>query len=73
MNERTIAIGSEELKRIPTRVGVSSGAEKPAANIGAARASLINVLITDENTASRMLDILDNESSAESEAHSVKS
>jgi deoxyribonucleoside regulator len=68
MNERTIAIGSEELKRIPTRVGVSSGAEKPAANIGAARASLINILITDENTASRMLDILDNESSAKSEA-----
>jgi deoxyribonucleoside regulator len=68
MNERSIAIGSEELLSVPNRVGVSSGAEKAAANIGAARASLINILITDENTASRMLDILDNESSAKSEA-----
>ncbi|MGH3088849.1 MAG: sugar-binding transcriptional regulator, partial [Rubrobacteraceae bacterium] len=61
MNERSIAIGSEELKRIPTRVGVASGPEKPAANIGAARSGLLNVLITDEDTAAKMLDILDNE------------
>ena len=73
MNTRSIAISSEELLDVPNRVGVSSGAEKAVANIGAGRASLINVLITDANTASRMLDILDNESSANSEAQSAGS
>lgn len=61
MNERSISVSTEELKRVPTRMGVSSGAEKPLANIGAARSSLLNVLITDEDTASKMLDILDDE------------
>ena len=61
MNERSIAISSEQLPRVTNRVGVSSGAEKPMANIGAARSSLLNVLITDEDTAVGMLDILDDE------------
>lgn len=61
MNERSIAIGSEELLNIPNRIGVSSGPEKPLASIGAARSDLINVLITDEDTARRMLEILDDE------------
>ncbi len=63
INERSISIGTEELQRVPTRIGVSAGAEKPAANIGAARSSLINVLITDEDTARRMLGILNDENS----------
>lgn len=62
MNERSIATGYEELKRIPDRIGVGSGPEKPPANIGAARSGLINVLITDEETAGKMLDILETES-----------
>lgn len=66
MNERSIAIGSEELLQVPNRIGVSSGPEKPAANIGAARSNLLNVLITDEDTASAMVDILNNESSVSS-------
>jgi hypothetical protein len=49
------------LSGVPNRVGVSSGAEKPRTNIGAARSSLLNVLITDEETAGKMLDILDEE------------
>ena len=61
MNERSIATSSEQLQRVPNRVGVSSGAEKPTANIGAARSSLLNVLITDEGTAGKMLEILDDE------------
>lgn len=64
MNERSISIDSEELKNIPTRIGVSSGPEKPLANIGAALSGLLNVLITDENTARNMLDILDDHSPA---------
>jgi len=61
MNERSIAIGSEGLLNIPGRIGVASGPEKPEGNIGAARSGLINVLITDEDTARKMLEILDSE------------
>jgi len=61
MNERSIAIGSEGLLNIPCRIGVSSGPEKPKANVGAARSGLLNVLITDEDTARKMLEILDSE------------
>lgn len=61
MNERTIAIEFEEMKAIPNRVGVSGGPDKALGNIGAVRAGLLNVLITDEDTAREMLDILNNE------------
>ncbi len=64
MHERTIAVGFEEMKRIPNRIGVSSGSHKPLANIGAARSGVLNVLVTDEDTARMMLDILDAEVSA---------
>jgi deoxyribonucleoside regulator len=76
MNARSIAISSEQLSRVPNRVGVSSGTEKPMANIGAARSSLLNVLITDEDTALRMLEILEDEDAppapAQNEAHSTR-
>ena len=58
MNERTIAIDSEALLNIPKRIGVSSGPEKPEANVGAARSGLVNSLITDEDTARKMLKIV---------------
>ena len=66
MNERSIAIGSEELLGVPNRIGVSSGPEKPEASIGAARSGLLNVLITDEDTARKMLEILNSEQPATS-------
>jgi DNA-binding transcriptional regulator LsrR (DeoR family) len=62
MNERSISIGMEDMLNIPSRVGVSSGPEKPLANIGAARSKLLNVLITDEDTAMQMIGFLDSES-----------
>jgi DNA-binding transcriptional regulator LsrR (DeoR family) len=61
MNERTIALGFEDLKGIPNRIGVSGGMHKVRPNIGAARAGLINVLITDHDTARQMLGILRSE------------
>jgi DNA-binding transcriptional regulator LsrR (DeoR family) len=61
MNERTIAVEFEEMKAIPNRIGVSGGPTKAPANIGAVRAGLLNVLITDEDTATEMLNILNNE------------
>jgi deoxyribonucleoside regulator len=64
MNERMIAMEAENIKRIPSRVGVSWGSQKVVANLGAARSGLLNVLITDEDTARQMLDILSGERSA---------
>jgi deoxyribonucleoside regulator len=61
MNERTIAIGFEDIKGIPNRIGISGGMHKVRPNIGAARAGLLNVLITDDDTAREMLDILESE------------
>lgn len=61
MDERTIAIGFEEMKSIPDRIAVSGGPHKVLPNIGAIRAGLINVLLTDEKTAKDMLRALANE------------
>ncbi len=61
MNERTIAIDLEDIKGIPNRIGVSGGMHKVRPNIGAARAGLINVLITDQDTAREMLGIIKSE------------
>ena len=61
MTGRTIAIGFEEMRAIPNRVGVSGGPGKALANIGAVRAGLLNVLITDQDTAAEMLAILNAE------------
>jgi DNA-binding transcriptional regulator LsrR (DeoR family) len=63
MNEWTIAIGFEKMRAIPNRIGVSGGPGKALANIGAVRAGLLNVLITDEDTAAEMLAILEGEES----------
>ena len=76
MNERSIAWAQTVAGRTQSRRG-ELGTEKPKANIGAARSSLLNVLITDEDTANKMLDILEDEgpepSPARSEAGSVRS
>lgn len=58
MSERTIALDFESMKRIPTRIAVSPRVEKALANIGAARSGLVNVLVTDEDAARKMLEIL---------------
>ncbi len=67
LNERIIGLKFEDLINIPTRVGVSWGLQKTLANIGAAQSGLINVLITDENTARKMLDVQSGESPAYSQ------
>jgi deoxyribonucleoside regulator len=69
MNERTVAVGFGDMRRISHRIGVSWGADRPLANIGAVRSGLLNVLITDEDAASRMVEILDSESPAVSSTH----
>lgn len=58
INDRIIGLDAGDLRNIPLRVGVSWGVQKAAANVGAARSGLINVLVTDENTAREMLNML---------------
>lgn len=67
MDERTIAIDFEAMKEIPARIAVSAGAHKVRPNIGAVRAGLLNVLITDEATARAMLGVLTEEDGEDGE------
>jgi deoxyribonucleoside regulator len=55
MNERVIGLAIEDLKKIPVRVGVAGGIEKSEAILGTLRQGYINVLITDESAALRIL------------------
>lgn len=51
LNERIIGIDLEQLRRIPRVVGVAGGPEKLDAIRAALRGKLVNVLITDQQTA----------------------
>lgn len=59
INDRIIGITLEQLKKVPKVVGVSGGPEKVAALQGALRGGLIDVLITDSVTATRLLESSD--------------
>jgi deoxyribonucleoside regulator len=61
MNRRTIGLGFEDFRRVGARVAMGWGASKALPNIGAARAGITNVLVTNEDTAREMLAILDDE------------
>ncbi|MGA2478547.1 MAG: sugar-binding transcriptional regulator [Spirochaetia bacterium] len=56
-NERVIGIDPQQLKKIPTRIGVAAGALKAEAILGAVRGGWINILITDEEAALRLLSL----------------
>jgi len=56
INERVVGISSEELMRVPRRVGVAGGARKLEAIRAALLGGWINVLITDTDTAQALLD-----------------
>ncbi|MGH7764978.1 MAG: sugar-binding transcriptional regulator [Candidatus Dormibacteraceae bacterium] len=55
LDERLIAIEWEVLRRIPLVVAMASGLEKRDAILGALRAGVMKVLITDETTARAVL------------------
>lgn len=54
INERVFAIDYDSYQKIPVRVGIAGGAEKTQAIIGAIKGKLINVLITDLETAQQL-------------------
>ena len=58
LEERTVAAGGDAMRRAALRVGVGWGAAKALPSIGAIRAGLINTLVTDEECARAMLDII---------------
>ena len=51
INDRVFAIDYDSYKKIPLRIGVGGGSEKISAITGAINGKLINVLITDYDTA----------------------
>ncbi len=55
INRRVVGITLEELKAIDTVVGVAGGEKKGETILGALRGGFINVLITDETAARRVL------------------
>lgn len=57
IEDRAITISFEELKSIPLVVAVVTGQEKASAILGALRSGAVDVLITDEQTASSVLEL----------------
>lgn len=55
-NERVISMSLEQLKHARRSVGVAGGLRKVPAILGALRGGWINVLITDQHTAERLLN-----------------
>jgi len=55
---RMIAMAPAQLRAVPLVVGVAAGPEKAKAIIGAARAKLINALVTDTKTAQAIIEAL---------------
>lgn len=56
LEQRTIAIEWQELRAIPTVVAVAAGIDKVAAIDGALRTGCADILVTDEATASALID-----------------
>lgn len=55
LTRRVVGIQYETLKRIPARLGISGGREKALSILGALRAEMVNVLITDDVAATGIL------------------
>jgi DNA-binding transcriptional regulator LsrR (DeoR family) len=55
LEARTIAVSWEQLRAIPTVIAVAAGEYKAAAIAGAARSGCIDILVTDEPVARRLL------------------
>jgi deoxyribonucleoside regulator len=56
VQDRVLSVPLSELHNIPLRIGVASGDKKVAPFTGALRGRHINVIITDENTAGKILE-----------------
>jgi len=57
LNHRSIGLEIPDLEKIPTCVAISGGVDKAEAILGALKNGFLDVLITDINTAERVLKI----------------
>ena len=57
-NSRLIAVSPSQLRAVPLSIGVAVSPEKAKAIVGAARARLINAIVTDVATAQAILTLL---------------
>jgi len=55
LDDRTIGLNLDELRKIRHKICIAIGREKVAAILGALRGKLVNVLVTDANTAKSLL------------------
>ncbi|MFQ5774551.1 MAG: sugar-binding transcriptional regulator [Kiloniellaceae bacterium] len=55
--DRLITIGIEQLRRVPTSIGVATGAAKARAVLAAARGGFVNTLIVDAALASAVIEV----------------
>lgn len=59
LNDRIITIGVEEIRRIPTLIGVAAGAHKARAVRAAVTSGFVNTLIIDATLAGRLLALVE--------------
>ena len=56
-NDRVAAMRLEEIRRIPSKIGIAGGQRKVNAVIGAIRGGYINTLITDTECAKKLIEL----------------
>ncbi len=56
INERVVGLDLEQIRRLPRVIGVAGGLQKLEAIRGALRGRLISTLVTDQHTATRLLE-----------------
>jgi DNA-binding transcriptional regulator LsrR (DeoR family) len=56
LDDRVIGLNLEEIHAIQQVIGIAGGAAKVQAILGALRGNLINVLVTDHETARQILE-----------------
>jgi DNA-binding transcriptional regulator LsrR (DeoR family) len=61
VSRRTLSIPLEELRRVPCVVAVAGGVNKAAGLLGAVRSGVVQVLITDQLAAERLLALTSQE------------
>lgn len=56
LRRKMIGISTQQIKKIPVRVGISYGKDKVEAIEGAIKGEMINVLVTDATTAEKLME-----------------
>lgn len=64
VNRRVVGISLDTLSRIPTVIAVSGGVHKSVSILAALKKQYVNVLITDDQTALKLLELADAQSPA---------